>query len=149
MIRRATTDDAPAIHALLVECGKSLSVSGFDNWNPPAPMSRVEADIAEREVYVMEDQGELIASVAIAQEGKTMHMYRLAVKPARQGRGTGAWLTGIVHERARELGCTTIRLDALMTNPSVIAFYQRAGYQIMSELERDGWRFARMEKTLV
>jgi ribosomal protein S18 acetylase RimI-like enzyme len=149
MIRRATIADAPAIHALLLECGKELSVSGYDNWNPPAPLRRVEADINEREVYVMDDDGELIASVAVAVEGNVMHMYRLAVKPARQGRGTGAWLTGIVHERARELGCTTIRLDALMSNASVIAFYQRAGYQIMSELERDGWRFARMEKKLV
>jgi ribosomal protein S18 acetylase RimI-like enzyme len=148
MIRRATMDDAPAIHALLVECGKDLSVAGFDNWNPPAPITRVEADIAEHEVYVLEDQGELIASVAVATEGKVVHMYRLAVKPARQGRGTGAWLTGIVHERARELGCTTIRLDALMTNPSVIAFYKRAGYQVKAEFERDGWRFARMEKNL-
>ena len=31
---------------------------------------------------------------------------------------------------------------------SVIEFYQRAGYQIQSELDRDGWRFARMEKVL-
>jgi ribosomal protein S18 acetylase RimI-like enzyme len=148
MIRRATPDDAPAIQALLIECGKSLSVAGFDNWNPPAPLSRVEADITEREVYIIEDQGEVIASVAVAVEEKTMHMYRLAVKPARQGRGLGAWLTGIVHERARELGCTTIKLDALMSNRAVVAFYERAGYKIQAELERDGWRFARMKKSL-
>ena len=148
MIRRATPDDAHAVHGLLVECGQALAVSGFDNWNPPAPLERVQSDIEEREVYLFEDEGELIASVTAGVEGDTMHMYRLAVKPPRQGRGIGAWLTAIVQERARELGCTRIRLDALMSNAAIIKFYQRAGYQILSEHERDGWRFARMEKSL-
>lgn len=161
-IRLARLQDANAVHALLVECGLALSADGFDNWNPPAPLEKVQADIEHREVYLVIEDGELIGTVTVATgatvahdhplrtdpEANLLYVNRLAVKPGHQGRGLGSWLTRTMEDRARALGCAAVRLDALIANRRIVQFYERAGYERKFERARGQWRFVCLEKPL-
>jgi ribosomal protein S18 acetylase RimI-like enzyme len=162
VLRRATHEDAPAIHALLVQCGRAMSAAGFDNWNPPATLERVQKDIAQREVYIALEGNEIIATVTAAQEptvpyqkprwkdnrADALYVNRLAVKPDRQGSGLGSWLTKKMEDRARDLEVRFVRLDALADNEPLQFFYERARYEPRFEREHSGWRFVCFEKLL-
>lgn len=162
VLRRAVRADANAIHALLVQCGRALSAAGFENWNPPVTLERVTKDIDQREVYIALEGSEIIATVTAALQptvpyqkprwkdnrADALYVNRLAVKPDRQGRGLGSWLTKKMEDRARDLEVRFVRLDALADNEPLNFFYERAGYEARFEREHSGWRFACFEKLL-
>lgn len=123
-----------------------MAANGFNNWNPPAPLTSVVDDVTAHRVLVGVDESErIIAAVTLLNDGTVK---RLAVSPEHQGTGIGAAMTKAIEEQARQDGHADIKLDALASNSALIRFYERAGYSTQFEHEREGWRFARMTKSL-
>ncbi len=55
-------------------------------------------------------------------------LYSLSVAPFAQGRGVGRTLLQAGEARARDRGCTQMRLEVRQSNKNAIALYERLGY---------------------
>lgn len=160
--RRAGADDAAVVHALLADAGRTMAAHGFHNWDPPYPLERVTADIAEREVWLVQDDGVAVATYTLAPtpvrayefvpwsdpDARALYLNRLAVAPALQRHGIGAACLGAIDAHAREVGARAVRCDVLEANEALCAFYERHGYVRRGARAHSGWTFACYERVL-
>lgn len=61
-------------------------------------------------------------------EPGTLLMDGIFVAQAARGQGVGTVLLDAVKSRARQLGCSSVRLDVIDTNPRARALYERQGF---------------------
>jgi len=153
---------AAAVHAVLAACGAHLARQGFRNWDPPYPLHRLVADVADREVWAVWSGDDVIATFTLATtpphpldppewrepDAPALYLSRLAVDPAAQGQGLGAWCMGRVERRAGELGCRAVRFDVLAANAGLRRFYERLGYEPLGERTRPPFAFVCYDKLL-
>lgn len=125
-IRRAGADDVGAVRA--------LSRAAYAKWVPligrePLPMT---ADygraVAEHLVDVLEEDGQLVALVEMIPEPDHLLIENIAVRPDRQGKGTGEVMLGHAESRARTMHYEEVRLYTNAAFTSNIAFYAKRGY---------------------
>jgi GNAT superfamily N-acetyltransferase len=166
-LRRATLADAPALHALLAAAGEALARQGFANWLPPYPLARLTSDVAARDVYVVYPVHEREAPAPLATftlgrdpvrpydpapwprpDAPALYLNRLAVDPARQGRGVGAWCLARIDALARDAGVVALRADVLAANTALCAFYERHGWVARGDRTHSGWTFTCYERSL-
>jgi len=159
---RIGPDRAPAVHAVLSACGAELARHGYRNWDPPYPLERLLRDVTAREVWAVWMDDDIVATYTLGTvpphpddppawrlpDAPALYLSRLAVHPAAQRGGLGAWCMGRVEERARELGCAAVRFDVLAANTRLRAFYERLGYEPRGERTRPPFTFACYDKLL-
>ena len=155
-LHHARDDDAVAVHTLLTAAGDALARQGFRNWIPHYPLDRVRGDIGEREVYVVHDTDEPVATYTLARAAlrayapapwpepalASLYLNRLAVDPARQGHGIGAWCLQQIATEARSRDMKAIRCDVLEANLGLRGFYERHGYVARGRRTHSGWSFS-------
>ena len=160
--RRAVDSDADAIQALLTKAGEALARQGFLNWTPAYTLERIRTYIADREVYVVEDAGALVATYTLGltavppysappwpqPDSPALYLNRLAVDPERQREGIGRWCLDDVEDRARAAGAAAVRCDVLQSNAALRAFYERHGYIRRGGRRHSGWQFTCYELLL-
>lgn len=128
-LRRATTDDAATITAMIDAAKELLSHDGVDQWQDGYPdAAAIRDDIAHGRSYLMEADGAATATAAMLDvpdpnyghllEGKWtcpeepyVTLHRVAVHPAWHGRGQGARLFDLMIGLARSRGFRQIRID--------------------------------------
>ena len=62
------------------------------------------------------------------QKPKTLLMDGIFVDATARGQGVGSALIAAIKKKARTLGCTSVRLDVIDTNPRAKALYERQGF---------------------
>ncbi|MFD0737725.1 GNAT family N-acetyltransferase [Lysobacter koreensis] len=153
---QATEADATSVHRLLALAGAGLAESGFHNWNPPFSLDQVLAEIQSRTVFLLLSEGEPVATYSLAlaavrpypqgfwpgDEKAALYMNRLAVDPAQQGRGIGAWCLSAIRHYAEAQGAAAVRCDVLAINAGLRRFYERHGYALCGQRSHSGWDFA-------
>ena len=96
MIRKTTQQDIPAIMEIIREAQASLKALGISQWQNGYPNEKAfEADIKNGISYVLEEQGQIIATAAISFVGE----------PTYKEIYDGTWLTdkesyGVIHRIA-------------------------------------------------
>jgi GNAT superfamily N-acetyltransferase len=159
VFRRARPEDAAAVYALLAAAGEALARQGFRNWLSPYPVDRILRDIADKEVFVVEDRGEFAATYTLGRDAippyvpepwpvpglEARYLNRLAVHPSRQGEGLGSWCLARIAEHCRDAGIGAVRCDVLAANPALCAFYERHGYVERVRRSRSGFEFVSYE----
>lgn len=73
-------------------------------------------------------RGRLIGTVMVGHDGHRGWVYYLAVDPARQGEGIGRALMAAAETWLAQRGIPKVQLMVRATNASVVAFYERLGY---------------------
>ncbi len=96
---------------------------------------------AER-VRVTEIDGEVVAFVWTQLAGKHLLLEEIHVVAHARSRGLGRLLLEAVEEEARAESLAEVRLTVFQTSPAV-SFYQQAGYEIVSETERNQFRMCK------
>jgi ribosomal protein S18 acetylase RimI-like enzyme len=165
-LRRAGAADVDTLHELMAAAAHHLAAQGFANWLPPYPRARIAADVVERAVYVVEAaSGDAATPVATFMLGAAPHrpydamawagpdapaqyLNRLAVHPAWQGRGVGAWCLAQMQRLAREAGATALRCDVLRANARLCRLYERHGFVARATRDHSGWTFTCYERVL-
>ncbi len=140
-VRRLGPDSVEAAHALVAACGRALAAGGWRNWDPPYPLERMRAEAASREVYLVSDGDEPLATFTIGTVPPhaypheifspavcALYLNRLAVAPTRWRSGLGRACMAEVEARARAAGCRAVRFDAFADNAPLRAFYHALGY---------------------
>lgn len=135
-IRQATTTDIPAL-TLLVN-GAYRGEGSKEGWTTEADLLEgirtSEASLTEMLnrsgacLLVAQNETELQGCVYLQVEEEALYLGMLTVVPALQGMGLGARLMAAAEEKAQELGCTKIRMTVITVRDSLIAYYQRKGY---------------------
>jgi ribosomal protein S18 acetylase RimI-like enzyme len=64
----------------------------------------------------------------LTQQGKSLYLYRFAVRPQRQKQGVGRMLMDFSENYAVENGYSSIRLDAYSGNPRVLKINEMRGF---------------------
>ena len=76
------------------------------------------------------------------------YLNRMAVEPALQGSGIGAWCLAHIETEARRDGARAIRCDVLSANLRLRRFYERWGYQPCGARAHSGWDFTCYERSI-
>ena len=145
-IRLANMDDVPGISACVDEA--------FSHYvprmgKPPGPMqedySRV---IIERDVSVVDREGEIIGVLVLASTSDGLLLDIVAVHPNCQGQGLGRKLLVFAEDQAREQGFNSIYLctNIHMTENQVL--YGKIGYREYERREEKGYSRVYMRKNL-
>jgi len=159
---RAGAADVDAVARLLADAGRALAAQGFRNWDPPYAADRVRRDVAEREVWLVTEDGVPVATYTLADaptrpyepppwpepSRPALYLNRLAVDPARQGAGVGGWCLTAIDARAAALGARAVRCDVLRENAALRRFYESRGYVAHGERAHSGWTFVCYERRL-
>jgi len=136
-IRTAMAGDVPAISDLLVE-------TWHDTYDPLFGPDRVTAITGERHSpgavrrlldrphseFIVADDGATIAGMAFAQasdDGKTLTLHHLYVRPAFQRSGVGGLLMDEILNAFPD--AETCRLEVHRGNDRAISFYQSYGFE--------------------
>lgn len=122
-ISPATAEDEDHITALWQRTGLTRP------WNDPnADYQRAQAR-EQATVLVAREQGGIIGSVMVGDDGHRGWLYYLAVDEAHRGNGLGEALVRSAEDWLRERGQTRVRLMVRHDNDAVNGFYDALGYE--------------------
>ena len=166
----ATSDDLPALHALVESAYRGESARR--GWSHEADLlegqrtdlAALEATLAdpEQHLLVFRDNEVLRACVALTAKGDGLaYLGMLTVDPKRQGAGLGRLILAAAEEHAAAFGASRVEMTVIAQRSELIAWYERRGYALTGEQRpfphgdprfglprRDDLIFAVMEKTL-
>lgn len=149
IFRLANPDDLPQILSLFFGAVKHMCENGIQQWDEIYPdETTLTADIHSRQMFLMEDSGELVAAVVLNAEQPPEYravdwhlraepvgvIHRLCVNAQKQGKGFGKKMLRLSEKFLRERGYRCIRLDAFPQNPAAIHLYESAGYRRTGEI---------------
>ena len=72
----------------------------------------------------------VVGSVMAGYDGHRGWISRIAVLRSHRKNGIGQALIAAAEERLATLGCVKVNLQVVESNSAVVAFYERAGYQV-------------------
>ena len=148
-IRKATTEDIPAISAIYDEIhDREAAGETTTGWlrgiYPTAETA--EASVARNDMFVQEDEeGNIIGTAIInrnqvdcyvhgdwdypASDDEVMVIHTLIISSKDGRRGSGHAFLEFYENYARENGCPYLRLDTNARNAAARAFYEKHGYK--------------------
>lgn len=121
---------------------------GYSNWqlNVYPTVMVAETKVSAREMYVLEDGGEICASMVLnhdqadeydavnwqypAKAEQVLVIHTLCIPPEKAGCGYGTKMVKYAKALARESGCKAIRIDTYSHNEPAKALYQKNGFRI-------------------
>lgn len=135
-IRSATPQDIDAIVALVESAYRGDS--GREGWTTESDLiggqrtDRYEIETLLQSpnatFLVAEDHGELISSCLLERQEDGLYFGMFAVRPTRQGDGTGKKMMAHAERVAREQGCAQMKMQVIAQREELIAWYKRRGY---------------------
>ena len=149
MIRKATPSDLDSIKQLTEACAVAMQQRNIFQWNEHYPSrERLEKDIELQELYVLEEEEELLGIVALTPTmddeyvpikwltpgGNNIYVHRLATHPAIWGSGYGQELMDFAEDFARENNYQSVRLDTFSLNRRNQRFYESRGYKRLGNI---------------
>ena len=145
-VRAATPQDASA----LASCVKAAYRHYIPRMGkPPGPMlADYTQEIAQNQVWVAEDQGELIGGLVLIPKADHVLLDNIAVDPSHQGRGVGRALLELADAEARAQGYEELRLYTHEAMTENIALYTRIGWVETHRGEQEGYARVFMRKQL-
>lgn len=142
IVRAATDDDLPALHALVERAYRGDSARR--GWTHEADLlggqrTDVEAlaetlsDPAQRLLVADEDSAP-VGTVTVMLGKPLAHLGMLAVDPERQAKGVGRRLVAEAERLARDHGATAIEMTVIGLRTELTAWYERLGYTRTGEV---------------
>jgi ribosomal protein S18 acetylase RimI-like enzyme len=157
---QAQPGDLDALNAMFRRTIRHMRDNGLDQWDDVYPdRSQLAEDISRGEMYLLRKAGassapyapgEIVAAVVLnedqwdgyetmtwSHDGKIAVVHRLCVDPTHQKRGIAKLTFQLGENLLKSRGYDAIRLDTFSQNTRAVAFYERAGYTRVGELN---WR---------
>jgi GNAT superfamily N-acetyltransferase len=144
--RRTRPGDAAAIAALVNRAyQKYVERIG----RKPLPMTAdYDEAVAAHQIWVVEDDGGIVAALELIPEKDVLLIENIAVDPAHQGAGLGRTLLAFAEDEARRQGYAALRLYTNEKMTENIAIYSHSGYRITTRGTRRGLNVVYMRKKL-
>jgi predicted N-acetyltransferase YhbS len=154
-VRPAGHEDAEMVAQLLDEATRWVGELGYEQWPLPFPRDQLAAAIDRGEVYVVEDEGDAVATVTLLwddpmywgeQPSDAVYVHKLAVRRDRAGRGIGSAIVAWANAEAVEAGRDFLRLDCLGDNPGIRDYYEQLGFEHRGDLILGGRQMSLYER---
>lgn len=144
MVKKATEQDFPLLHTILVTCGKYMYENmGLNHWYPYADLAKFKEKVKHADVYCVWAGDQIIATFSLNRNARdyyrasmwhnsedvAVYLGNLAILPEFQSKGIGSYCLWQAEVIAQEMGCTAIRLDCIERHPWLATFYEKAAYQ--------------------
>lgn len=148
MIRPANSADIDRVESGYLELLRHEKENGaYTVWQEGVYPTRktAESALSEGSLYVMENCGEICASMVInqkqpeeyvnikwecqAENSEILVLHLLCVRPSKSGQGIGTEMVRFAVEEARRRGCKAVRLDTGKQNIPAAALYKRLGFK--------------------
>lgn len=149
MIRKAKLQDIEEVEKSYVELLLHEKEHGaYTVWKLGVYPTRSTAEkgLADGSLYVMEQEGEICASMLIdqvqpeeyrdiswkycAKEEEVLVVHLLCVRPSRAGRGIGKEMIAFAAEEGKRRKCRAIRLDTGQQNKPAASLYGKMGFEL-------------------
>lgn len=149
MIRKAIYSDIPKIAQTYEDLLRFEEENGSSsNWKLGVyPTIRVpQSRVPEGTMYVLEEDGEICASMILNQEQaeeyasikwaypasskQVLVIHTLCIPPKKAGHGYGRRMVDYAKRHAKKIGCTVIRIDTYAHNEPAKRLYQKNGFRI-------------------
>jgi GNAT superfamily N-acetyltransferase len=156
-VRRARVEDTGTVAELLDEATRWVNELGYEQWPLPFPRDELTAAIDRAEVFVVEDEGDAVATVTLLPEDApywgerppdALYVHKFAVRRDRSGRGIGAAIVAWANAEALEAGRDFLRLDCLRDNPGIRAYYEQLGFEHRGDLVLGGRHMSLYERAV-
>jgi len=149
MIRRAKISEIPDINVISRACAARMITHGIYQWNEHYPSIAVfEQDIKRGELFVLEVDEKIIGTIVLStlmddeylpiawltKNTHNLYIHRLSVHPSLQGKGYAQQLMNFAEKNAQDLRYVSIRLDTFSQNKRNQKFYEKRGYQKLSDI---------------
>lgn len=147
MIRTATEKDIDAVEKSYTELLMyEKEYGGSSNWVLGVYPTRETAErgLKEGSLYVLEENGQLCASMVLnrnqpenydsvswtfpAREGEVMVIHTLCVPPSKAGKGYGKSMVVFALDTAEKQGCRAVRIDTFAGNGPASSLYRKLGF---------------------
>ncbi len=164
LFRRARTGDIERMMELVAQARAFLRQAGVDQWQGEYPArSDIEADIAAQTAYVAEEEGAVIAMVAVPFDGEAAYrsirgawsteppyatIHRMAVDDACKGRGVASFLFQSIDALCLQKGVRSIRSDTDANNGIMNRLLEKNGFTRCGVIDYDGDDRTAYEKAL-
>ena len=160
---QAEPSDLNTVLDILQETVQWLASKGLDQWQWPDqfPRHRTAQAIERGEVYIARLEGQPIATLALLWADPNIwgdvtdeagYVHRLAVRRSFAGHGIGLYLLHWAESMVAAAGKTYLRLDCMVENEALCAYYERAGFKYRGETSGEvrghPWKAALYEKRL-
>ncbi|MDE6053320.1 MAG: GNAT family N-acetyltransferase [Lachnospiraceae bacterium] len=149
MIRKAVSQDIDQIENSYTELLLyEMEHGAYTVWQLGVYPTRSTAEKAlfEDTLYVMEEDGEICASIIAnkvqpeeyervcwkyqAGPDEVLVIYLLCVRPSKAGHGIGSELVQFVIKKAKSMNCKSVRLDTGSQNKPAVALYTKLGFEL-------------------
>jgi protein-tyrosine phosphatase len=152
----ATAADAVTIVALLDEGALWMIARGIEQWRPGMfPLAMIERRVAQGEVFMARAGDEVVGSFALHHDDPIVwgdappvafYLHNLVVRRHWSGRGIGRELLAWAERDTAARGRPLLRLDCVASNPTLCAYYARAGFADRGDVAAYGLTLRRWEK---
>jgi GNAT superfamily N-acetyltransferase len=144
MIRPADAIDTDAVRALV---RRAYAHYVIRLGREPGPMRDDYAQrIADGQVWVLEEAGELIGVVVLSERPESFLLQNVAVAPAGQGKGYGRRLITFAEQEAKRRGHDELQLYTHVLMVENIALYQHLGFREIGRIQEQGFDRVYMAK---
>lgn len=130
-IRRAASDDAPAVanilHASFVEYESLYTPPGFAATTPDA--QQVLARMREGPVWIALRPIDVVGTVAAVVKDNSLYLRGMAVRPEARRLKVGALLLDQAEAFALEQGCSRVFLSTTPFLDAAIRLYEKSGFR--------------------
>lgn len=144
LFRKATLNDAEAVSEIYDLARESLKRNGIPQWQEGVPgKESFLGDVQKENSYVIEDKGEVIATIQIVEyeptyetvyngawtEDSYLVAHRVAVRIGCRQRGVGTMLLCEAEKKALESGKKALRIDTHEKNFKMRGMLEKNGYR--------------------
>ncbi|GAA3661891.1 hypothetical protein GCM10022224_026880 [Nonomuraea antimicrobica] len=150
--RLAVKSDTERVIELRAESERWLAKRGIQQWTArwdEIGREKIRRNIANRETWVFEDDGEAIAAVTLNArpdldfwdldaDGPALYLYKLLLARDRAGEGLGADIVNWSVDQAARRGFPWLRLDVCRTNKGLQRYYREQGFDHVRSVDVKG-----------
>ncbi len=152
-IQKAVFSDACALTELLNEATADLHRRGIRQWETPWDPEEIRREITGGRVWSAWGGGALAGTFSLrplesahwlpgdAKPGGQWYLYRVALHPARQGKGEGRTLVRFA-SRLAEAAKKDLYLDCWAGNDTLRRFYTSAGFDTIGIFPEEDYKIA-------
>lgn len=146
MMRPAVPGEADAVRTLVrAAYGRWVERLGRE----PGPMRDDYAQrIADDQVWVLEEEGELVGVVVLTEQPESFLLQNVAIAPAAQGKGYGRRLIAFAEDEAKRRGYDELRLYTNVLMVENVALYQHLGFREIGRIHEQGFDRIYMAKSV-
>lgn len=147
------------VYSILKASGSYMvETFGLMHWSRPYSKENIAHDIENKEVYIVKNEGQNIATFMLSQDTSyyfqeipdenAVYLSKLAVNPNVVNTGIGTSCMKYIEEYCRNNNKTRVRLDVYDKSEQAVNFYTKIGYKQLFSKDTTNFRVICMEKEL-